>query len=146
MRRRTGALGALLAASALLPAAAPAHARDLDCRDFAYQEDAQAVLDSNPLDPNRLDEDQGPEDGVACEALPLRGDPTISSTFRPRTTAPAAPTPAAGTPTGTPARGVHGGYGGSTSSGPGGWDIAIGLVFATGAAFAAGYLIRRRRD
>ena len=40
---------------------------DLDCSDFATQEEAQAVLDANPDDPNYLD---GEGDGVACESLP----------------------------------------------------------------------------
>jgi len=40
---------------------------DLNCSDFATQEEAQAVLDANPEDPNYLD---GEGDGVACESLP----------------------------------------------------------------------------
>ncbi len=40
---------------------------DLNCSDFATQEEAQAVLDANPDDPNYLD---GEGDGVACESLP----------------------------------------------------------------------------
>jgi hypothetical protein len=39
---------------------------DLDCADFATQEEAQAELDSDPSDPNGLDADS---DGVACEDL-----------------------------------------------------------------------------
>jgi len=40
-----------------------------DCDDFAYQEDAQAVLNADPSDPNNLD----PEgDGIACNTLPSR--------------------------------------------------------------------------
>jgi micrococcal nuclease len=38
-----------------------------DCGDFDSQEVAQQVLDSEPGDPSRLDEDN---DGVACESLP----------------------------------------------------------------------------
>ncbi len=38
-----------------------------NCSDFRYQEDAQAVLDLDPSDPNRLD---GDKDGIACESLP----------------------------------------------------------------------------
>lgn len=41
--------------------------RDLDCVQFRYQEQAQAVLDRDPSDPNKLDRDH---DGIACEALP----------------------------------------------------------------------------
>ena len=49
-------------------ASAPAGAQDdLDCPDFATQEEAQTVYDQDPSDPNGLDEDG---DGVACESLP----------------------------------------------------------------------------
>jgi len=37
---------------------------DLDCADFATQEEVQKVLERNPSDPNYLD---GDDDGVACE-------------------------------------------------------------------------------
>lgn len=45
-------------------------ADELNCDDFATQADAQAVLDADPSDPNRLDEDG---DGIACEGLPSGG-------------------------------------------------------------------------
>ena len=139
MRRRTGVIGTLFAIAAIVPLADPAHARqDLDCRNFSFQEDAQAVFDANPGDPNRLDEDQGPDDGIACEALPRRG--VISPT------ASAGPSTAVTTmPTSAPPQGVRGGLGGAMASGPGGWDVGIGLTFAAGAALAAGYLLKRRR-
>ncbi|MET9442215.1 excalibur calcium-binding protein [Streptomyces sp. NPDC006610] len=144
MRRHTGALGTLIAIAAMLPSAATAHAQDLDCADFTYREEAQAVLDSDPSDPNRLDEDDGPDDGVACERLPRRGGPVTSSTMRP---APAAPTPAVPSPPATvsPSLGVEGGLGTTSSSGPTAWETAMGVTFATTAALTAGYLIRRRR-
>ena len=44
--------------------------RDLDCADFASQEEAQAVFDRDPSDPNRLDADN---DGIACEDYPYDG-------------------------------------------------------------------------
>jgi micrococcal nuclease len=44
-----------------------AHLRDLDCKDFRTQREAQAVLDADPSDPHRLDRDK---DGIACESLP----------------------------------------------------------------------------
>lgn len=47
-----------------------AQAQDYDCSDFAFQEDAQAVLDQDPSDPYNLD---GDNDGIACETLPRRG-------------------------------------------------------------------------
>src|SRR4051812_19991977 len=40
---------------------------DLDCEDFNTQEEAQAVLDDDPADPNNLDPNQ---DGIACALLP----------------------------------------------------------------------------
>jgi hypothetical protein len=53
-----------------------------DCRNFAYQDDAQAYLEKWPTDPSKLD---GDNDGVACEELPRR----------PLTVAPAPPAPPA---------------------------------------------------
>ncbi|MCX3288060.1 excalibur calcium-binding protein [Streptomyces sp. NEAU-H22] len=159
MRRRTGAIGTLFAIAAIVPLADPAHARqDLDCRDFAFQEDAQAVFDADPSDPNRLDEDQGPDDGIACEALARRGiiDPTTSpSTSASPSTSPsvsASASPSVSpfasvttTPSGTPSQGVRGGLGGAVASGPSDWDVAVGLAFAAGAAVAAGWVVKRRR-
>ncbi|MGC5243038.1 excalibur calcium-binding protein [Streptomyces albogriseolus] len=83
MRRRTGAIGTLIALAAIVPMADIAHAQDLDCSDFTYQEDAQTFFEMDRSDPHRLDEDAGPDDGIACEALPRRG--LTSSTFRPAT-------------------------------------------------------------
>src|SRR5215207_4173836 len=40
---------------------------DLNCEDFDSQEEAQAVLDRDPSDPNNLDADN---DGKACETFP----------------------------------------------------------------------------
>jgi hypothetical protein len=37
---------------------------DLNCDDFASQQEAQAVLDQDPSDPHNLD---GDDDGIACE-------------------------------------------------------------------------------
>jgi hypothetical protein len=49
-------------------------AEDLNCSDFEFQEEAQAVLDADRSDPNRLDGgSDGASDGVACESLPSRG-------------------------------------------------------------------------
>lgn len=51
-------------------------AGDLNCSDFKYQEDAQAVLDATPGDPNHLDSDH---DGIACESLPHRPQQNTST-------------------------------------------------------------------
>ncbi|MEU3147807.1 MULTISPECIES: excalibur calcium-binding protein [unclassified Streptomyces] len=146
MRRRTGALGILVALAATLPVAHTAHAQDLDCADFTYQEEAQALFNLDRSDPNRLDEDQGPDDNIACEALPRRGDTLTSSTSAPRATATAA---ASATPTApatvAPTRGVEGGLGGSSAGGPSEWDTGVGLAFAAGALATTGYLVKRRR-
>ncbi|MGW0188527.1 excalibur calcium-binding protein [Streptomyces sp. NPDC003362] len=170
MRRRTGAVGTLFALVAIVPAAGPAHAQDLDCTHFAHQEDAQAVFDADPSDPHGLDEDTGPDDGVACDVLARRGgddtgdgdlgDGDISATTRPRqpatptapatpgvpapATTPAVPAPAAPT-TAAPTRGVAGGLGGATTSGPSGWDLTAGALFVAAAALTTGYVVRRRR-
>ncbi|OLZ59744.1 excalibur calcium-binding domain-containing protein [Amycolatopsis keratiniphila] len=59
-------------------AEAPAIA-DLNCRDFQYQEDAQAELEKDRSDPHNLDDDN---DGIACETRPKRGTAT-SKTITP---------------------------------------------------------------
>jgi hypothetical protein len=48
----------------LTAAGASAQTGDRDCRDFGSQADAQAALNADPSDPNRLDADA---DGEACE-------------------------------------------------------------------------------
>ncbi len=76
------AVATLLAAvTALLVLPGIAHAKDLNCRDFTYQEQAQDVLDADRSDPNHLD-DEG--DGIACESLPRRssGGPTTATTTK----------------------------------------------------------------
>jgi hypothetical protein len=45
----------------------PSAAGDLDCSDFATQEEALAVLRQDPSDPSNLDNDS---DGIPCETLP----------------------------------------------------------------------------
>lgn len=54
---------------------------DLNCSDFATQEEAQAVLDADPSDPHGLD---GDGDGIACESLPS-GTTTVPPTVPPTT-------------------------------------------------------------
>ena len=45
---------------------------DLNCDDFATQEEAQAEYDADPSDPHGLDGNDN--DGIACEHLPSSGD------------------------------------------------------------------------
>ncbi|MDD7918025.1 excalibur calcium-binding domain-containing protein [Actinomycetospora callitridis] len=45
--------------------------RDRDCADFDSQAEAQAVLDDDPSDPERLDAD---DDGIACESFGYADD------------------------------------------------------------------------
>jgi hypothetical protein len=122
----TGAALAVLATAG--PLTGVAHAQDdLDCADFRFQEDAQAQFDLDRADPDRLDEDQGPDDDIACEVLPHRDTAAVS----------------VATP--LPTLGVQGGVGGST--GPAGWERAVGVALALGGAGLAGtYVMRRRRS
>ena len=59
----------------------PVYAQDddprtgLDCDDYNSQAEAQAALRQDPSDPNVLDEDEGPDDGIACETTEY-ADPT----------------------------------------------------------------------
>ncbi|WP_228974633.1 excalibur calcium-binding protein [Streptomyces sp. DH12] len=129
MDRRTAVACIVLALASVAPLSETARAQtDLDCRDFRFQEDAQTVFDTDRSDPHRLDEDQGPDDGIACEALPRRG---------------AAATPAPVRPSAVPTRGARGGVGGT--AGPGPLEIGVGAALAAGAAVGIGYTALRRR-
>ena len=68
-----GAAGATLLADVppIPHALAQEAAGDLDCEDFATQEEAQAVLDEDTSDPNNLDPNG---DGIACALLPSDAD------------------------------------------------------------------------
>ncbi|MFG2802601.1 hypothetical protein [Streptomyces pseudovenezuelae] len=143
MAIRTTLTGAALAVLATAgPLTGIAHAQgDLDCADFAYQEDAQAQFDRDRSDPNRLDEDQGPDDGIACEVLPRR-DTAVVSAATPLSTP--LSTPATPLTSPLPTLGVQGGSGGSV--GPAGFERAIGVALAVGGVGLAGaYVVRRRR-
>ncbi|MFC8899558.1 excalibur calcium-binding protein [Streptomyces cinereoruber] len=73
MSSRSVVVGIALAVVSVAPLSGVAHAQDLNCQDFRFQEDAQAVFDLDRTDPHGLDEDRGPDDGIACEELPRRG-------------------------------------------------------------------------
>ncbi|TQJ85933.1 excalibur calcium-binding domain-containing protein [Streptomyces sp. SLBN-31] len=124
---RTLSTAALALVATVGPAAAVAHAQNnFNCPDFAFQEDAQAVFNSDPSDPNRLDADN---DGIACEDLPHRSTATATAT-------------AAATV--VPQRGVNAGLGGST--GPADFEVVGGVgLTVLGVGLAAGHLVLRRR-
>ncbi|GHH14207.1 hypothetical protein [Streptomyces lanatus] len=117
------------------PTAPAAYARgDLDCRDFTFQEDAQAEFDRGFSDPDRSGRDQGRNNGIACAHLPHRG-----SIVTPLPTLAPLPTRSA-----VPTQGVRGGLGGS--SGPADVEVALGAGLAVGAlALTAGFFVYRRR-
>lgn len=75
-------LGPVSLASAQL--ATPLAVDHLNCSDFRYQEEAQAVYDQDPSDPNGLDGKDN--DGKACEDLPHRPvtDTTAPTTEQPK--------------------------------------------------------------
>ncbi len=148
----TAALAAGFALLAPLPAAfaqlATPLVSDLDCKDFKYQEDAQAIYDKDPSDPNHLD--GNPKDGIACESLPHRGGPaTTTSKPAPATkTAPAhTPTPAKKPSTGhqvkvKPVGGVATG-GGEPDTDPNPLLLVLGAL--TGASASGGMVLYLRR-
>ena len=75
--RRFMLLAALSAALVLtLTPAVMAQTNQFNCGDFEFQEDAQEVFNQDTSDPNLLDEDDGVDDGIACETLPSRGTGT----------------------------------------------------------------------
>ncbi|MEU2116434.1 excalibur calcium-binding protein [Streptomyces sp. NPDC016459] len=97
MSSRSVVVGIALAIASVAPFSGLAHAQDLDCRHFRYQEDAQEEFDRDTRDPNRLDKDQGPDDGIACEALPRRSSmgavpPLLPSATTVPPVSPSAPT------------------------------------------------------
>jgi hypothetical protein len=69
-----------------------------DCETFAYQEDAQVWYDRDRTDPSDLD---GDNDGIACEALPLRPTPPPGGVGL-TTSAPPSTTPPTTSPPTTP--------------------------------------------
>ena len=80
---------ALVLALLLAAPASASHTGDVDCSDFATQEEAQAHMDAHPGDPDRLDGLD--DDGRACETLPSAAP---SPTPTPTPTPSPAPTPA----------------------------------------------------
>ncbi|MFD9433430.1 excalibur calcium-binding protein [Streptomyces sp. NPDC060002] len=145
MPHRTVVAGIAATIMTLAPLSGVAHAQDLDCRDFTYQEDAQAEFDRNTSDPNRLDEDQGPDDGIACEVLPRRSLPTLVPATSIPAPVPTGAAPVAISPAALPSLGVRGGVGGAVTAGPSGWDIGMGVSLTAAGLLAAAACVRGRR-
>lgn len=156
MSSRSVVAGIALAIVSVAPLSGVAHAQDLDCRDFRFQEDAQSEFDRDTSDPNRLDEDQGLDDNIACEALPRRATTGTVQPVSPSATAvqpvdpsatalqsavPVVPASVVPAPV-VPSRGTRAGIGGA--SGPSRLSVGIGLALAVGATAAGGYLTARR--
>lgn len=122
--------------------ARPTQGQDLDCDDFATQDQAQAVLEKDPSDPNGLDRDN---DGIACESLSAAATtPPASQTAGPTQTAQAAPTqgtePTQSLPTEVPA-----GLAATPSDGGPGSALVGGLAGGTAALLLGlGLAVRRR--
>lgn len=134
LARRAGTVtaGLVLAALTGLPlagAASAAPAQDVDCAGLS-QSAAQAILDADPSDPNRLDAD---DDGLACE------DPGPAGGGAPEEPAEPAEEPAeepAGQVSVVPSGGVAAGDG---SGGPGApADPLAFLLVGSGALVATG--------
>ncbi|MEV4051321.1 excalibur calcium-binding domain-containing protein [Amycolatopsis sp. NPDC049688] len=134
-------LGPVPFASAQL---APPLTGDKDCSDFQYQEEAQAVLDATPGDPNGLDRDKN---GIACETLPHRQQGTTTPTAEPSTRTTPAKKPAGTRKTGQvkvkPAGGVATGGGEPADDVPGILVLSGTLLAATVSGGMVLYLRRR---
>lgn len=127
---------------------------DKNCPDFQYQEEAQAVLDATPGDPNNLDRDK---DGIACEDLPHR---PVQNTTPPTSAQPStatrthtAPKPATTKKAATtggqvkvkPVGGVATG-GGDPDEGVPGFLVLSGALVAAAASGGMVFHLRRRAN
>ncbi|MCR6486324.1 excalibur calcium-binding domain-containing protein [Amycolatopsis sp. OK19-0408] len=124
-------------------------AADRDCKDFKYQEDAQAVYNQDPSDPNRLDEDN---DGIACESLPHRAQqsttptsekPTTKTHTAPKSTTTKKPATTGGQVKVKPVGGVATG-GGEPDDGTPAFLVLSGAVLAAAASGGMVLYLRRR--
>jgi hypothetical protein len=105
---------------------------DLDCADFATQEEAQAVLRRDPSDPNGLDADN---DGIACEYLPDAGSGPAGDQYASKTPPGPIDNPKNVIP-GTTAKKIP-----NTGGPP---YLAVGAVLCLAAALVAGRSVLRR--
>ena len=139
-RRSAVATAATALAVAYLFTIGPSAAaqQDLNCDDFATQEEAQAVFDRDRSDPNGLDGNDN--DGIACENLPSGGGGGGGAGAG--TTGRSSGGSDSG---GTPRGGVATGAGGTASQDSGasswGWLAVVGAAVVT----AGGFRLRRTR-
>lgn len=169
-RLRAVVVTGTLTAGVVLGFAGTASAQDLNCSDFGSQAEAQATLNADPSDPNRLDANNN---GVACEAAfagsgsgsasgstgsgsaagtgsSSDGQQSSSSTDSSNgSSSSSGPGSSTGSDTGAaPTGGVETGAGGTAGSGPvDPGSVPGGLVALTvlGAGAAAGVAVARRR-
>ena len=98
----------LLAAWKLMPyAAAQGEEELLFCEDFDSQAEAQQHLRDDPSDPDELDEEEGEDDGIACETFSYDNpeedlNPVTAAIDEPETTSGAQPKTAPPPPSTTP--------------------------------------------
>ena len=127
-RSTTAAAGVFITAALSFGFSGTASAADLNCSDFATQEQAQAVYTQDPSDPNDLDRDN---DGIACESSPSGGSGVTEDDTTMGTTPQVSNTPAGA---------VAAGDGSSVADQSGSLPYVLGgvaLTAAGGAAFAA---------
>jgi hypothetical protein len=146
----TAVAGLALLGPVTFASAAPL-AADLDCKDFKYQEDAQAVYNQDPSDPNGLD--GAPKNGIACESLPKRGQQSTTPTSKTPSTTTRTHTVPKSTATKKPATGGQvkvkpvGGVatgGGEPDSGAPAFLVLSGTLLAAAASGGMVLYLRRR--
>jgi LPXTG-motif cell wall-anchored protein len=144
-RRSAVASGATLLAVVYLFTIGPSASgqQDLNCDDFATQEEAQAVFDQDPSDPNGLDGNDN--DGIACENLPSGGGGTTSGGTN--AGGGGGTNAGGGTDSGrTPTGGVATGAGGMAPQDVGDSSSAwLAVVGAAAVATAGAFRLRRNR-
>ncbi|GAA4900588.1 excalibur calcium-binding domain-containing protein [Actinomycetospora succinea] len=116
-----------------------APSQDRDCADFSSQAEAQAVLDDDPSDPERLDAD---DDGVACESFGYADDSDDdASDDDAAAVRPAAVTETAHTGNAYPVGGVEAGDGSAPADGA----DALSYALLGSAAVAGAVVVRHAR-
>jgi len=113
-------------------------APDRDCADFSSQAEAQAVLDDDPSDPERLDAD---DDGIACESYGYDSDDDKNDDSDAAEVRPAAVTDTEPAANDYPVGGVAAGDGSAPSDG----SDALSYALLGSAAVAGAVAVRHAR-